>query len=486
MMKTSRLLFAGLFFLFTSSLFAADASKAGSAVENPAVVPADHLDQTWWKERFELQCQRIKKGNVDLMMIGDSITHGWERKADHYAVWNEYYGKRNALNFGTGADRTEHVIWRLLHAPLDKISPKMAVLMIGTNNVGHKSSTPAQAAEGIKKIVFILKEKFPKMKILVLEVFPRGEKANDPMRLAVEEINSVLRKELVNIENVELDSIGKYYLKPDGSLPKDLMPDFLHPDAEGYQIWAKAMEAKIMEGLGERPAVAQPNNENRNAVKWLGQVFENEQAALNSGKGDLLFIGDSITNRWNLKTPRPPKFEYEHNGWSVWTGPLAKYNPINLGVDGDRTQHVLWRLENLDFSKISPKMAVVLIGVNNTGADDFKAGEVAFGIRKICQKVHEKCPKAKILVLKVYPITTLTLKNGDPRQPRVDALNDLIPYFLRDLDYVRIKDISRVFMENRTISREIMPDRIHLSSEGYKRWANALAPEFKQILGTAL
>ncbi|MDD3586723.1 MAG: GDSL-type esterase/lipase family protein [Thermoguttaceae bacterium] len=485
-MKTTRLLFVGLLLLFASSAFADETPKA-AAVENPAIVPADHMDQGWWKERFELQCQRIKKGNVDLMMIGDSITHGWDRKADNYAVWDQFYGRRNALNFGIGGDRTEHVIWRLLNAPLDKISPKMAVVMIGTNNIGHKSSTAAQTVEGIKKIVSILKEKFPKMKILVLEVFPRGEKANDPMRLAVEEINAGLRKEIVNMENVELDSIGKYYLTADGTLPKDLMPDFLHPDAEGYLIWAKALEAKIMEGLGETPAVAVADNENRNNVKWLRQVFENEQIALDTGKCDLLFIGDSITNRWNLKTPRPPKFEYEHNGWSVWTGPLAKYNPVNLGIDGDRTQHVLWRLEKLDFSKVSPKMAVVLIGVNNTAADDFKAGEVAFGIRKICQKVHEKCPKAKIVVLKVYPITTLTLKNGDPRQPRVDALNDVMPYFLRDLNYVTIKDISRVFQEkDRTITKEIMPDRIHLSTEGYRRWAQALAPEFKQFLGTAL
>lgn len=452
---------------------------------NPAVVPVARMDRNSWVDRFELQKARISKGNVDLMMIGDSITHGWHRKPDNINVWNEYYGNRNALNFGIGGDRTEHVLWRLMNSPLDKISPKMAVLMIGTNNLGTKM-TPEQTVEGIQKIVSFLKEKFPKMKILLLEIFPRGEKLNDPMRIQVIRTNQILRKVFVNVENVELYSLYDLFVNKDGVLPRDLMPDFLHPDVEGYLIWAKAIEPKIMEALGELPPSAVANNENRNNTPWLKKTFENEQEQLATGKGDLLFIGDSITNRWNKTTPRPPKFEYEHNGWSVWTDTFAKYHPINLGVDGDQTQHVLWRLENLDFTRIDPKLAIILIGVNNTSVSNFNAKNTAFGIRKICQKVHEKCPKTKIVLLKIFPIPNLTLKNGDPRQPRVDLVNDLIPYFVRDLNYVSVKDIGSVFINpDKSVSKEIMPDRIHLSNEGYKRWSKALEPCLIQFLGAS-
>ncbi|MBR5626365.1 MAG: hypothetical protein IKW74_01930, partial [Thermoguttaceae bacterium] len=200
-------------------------------------------------ERFQQQSARMEQGNVDLLFVGDSITHGWEGAGKD--VWEKYYGNRNAMNFGIGGDRTGHVLWRLANSPLDKISPKMAVVMIGTNNIGHNSSSPEQTVQGIWQIVDRLKVQYPEMKILLLEVFPRGSTPDDNYRQQVNKINEGLRKIFVNVENVQLLGLENLYLDENGVLPVSLMPDMLHPNAEGYEIWANAIEPMVKEALGE-------------------------------------------------------------------------------------------------------------------------------------------------------------------------------------------------------------------------------------------
>jgi lysophospholipase L1-like esterase len=191
--------------------------------------------------------ERVKKGNVDLLFIGDSITEGWEGAGKD--VWAKAYGKRNAVNLGIGGDRTQHVLWRLEHGNIDGISPKAAVLMIGTNNSNGKDHTAEQIAEGIKAIVGTLREKLPKTKVLILAIFPRGEKPN-----AQREKNakaSELAGKLADDKNVFYLDIGPKFLQEDGSLSTDIMPDKLHLSPRGYQIWADAIEPKLKELLGE-------------------------------------------------------------------------------------------------------------------------------------------------------------------------------------------------------------------------------------------
>src|SRR4051812_36193577 len=109
--------------IVTSAVFAQEAKP------NDAVVPAPR-DPNWMK-RHDAMNDRVKQGKVDLLMIGDSITQGWESAGAN--VWKEFYEKRNAVNLGIGGDRTQHVLWRLDNGNLEGITPKLAVLMIGTN-----------------------------------------------------------------------------------------------------------------------------------------------------------------------------------------------------------------------------------------------------------------------------------------------------------------------------------------------------------------
>src|SRR5438552_1382128 len=130
--------------------------------------------QRGFQARHDKFNERVKKGNVDLIFIGDSITEAWEGAGKQ--VWEKQYGRRNAVNLGIGGDRTQHVLWRLEHGNVEGISPKAAVVMIGTNNSNGKDNTSEQIADGIKAVVAKVREKSPKTKVLLLAIFPRGEK----------------------------------------------------------------------------------------------------------------------------------------------------------------------------------------------------------------------------------------------------------------------------------------------------------------------
>jgi beta-glucosidase len=190
--------------------------------------------------------ERVKQGHADLIFIGDSITQGWEGAGK--AVWDKYYGKRNAVNLGIGGDRTQHVLWRLNNGNLKGIKPKLAVIMIGTNNLGN--SPEADIAKGIGGIVKTLRKKLPKTKILLLAIFPREEKPGE-LRAKLGRINQQIAK-LDDGKHVFYLDIGPKFVQPDGSLSKDIMPDFLHLSEKGYEIWAQAIEPKVAELMGDK------------------------------------------------------------------------------------------------------------------------------------------------------------------------------------------------------------------------------------------
>lgn len=190
-------------------------------------------------ERFVKIAQ---EGKAQLVFLGDSITAGWGSKKD---IWDKAFGAYTPANFGIGGDRTQHVLWRITNGELDGIKPKTVVLMIGTNNVG--SDTAEGIAKGITVIVETIRTKQPQAKILLLAVFPRGEKASpNTGRDKLKQVNAIIAK-LDDGKNIHFLDIGEKFLQPDGSITKDIMPDFLHLSAAGYQIWADAISAKLAE-----------------------------------------------------------------------------------------------------------------------------------------------------------------------------------------------------------------------------------------------
>ena len=203
-----------------------------------ALDPIPRPDE-WWTKRHAEKCDLMQQGDVNLLMIGDSITHGWE---DQQPIWDKFYASRKILNLGFSGDRTEHVLWRLLNSPLDAISPKAATIMIGTNNMGAKTCTPQEAAVGIQAIVDLLQKQYPDIKIFVLYVFPRDNKPDGVLRLQTEQINSLLPGLLGDYKNVTLIDINHKFLDANGVLEPYIMPDFLHPNTYGYVLWGEAVE----------------------------------------------------------------------------------------------------------------------------------------------------------------------------------------------------------------------------------------------------
>jgi lysophospholipase L1-like esterase len=228
---------------------------------NPATIPVDRNDEgcTQRHLRFNARAkQGHEKGDIDLIFIGDSITEAWEGAGKE--AWTKYYASRHAVNCGTGGDETQHVIWRLQHGnvdgldkpePKDAKPPHLAIVMIGTNNLGNSSYSPEQTAEGVKAVVTTLREKLPHTKVLLLAIFPRGEKADDPLRKKVTQTNQLIKAD-VKMKDVEYLDIGESFVQKDGTISKDIMPDFLHLSPAGYEIEAKAIEPKVHEMLGEK------------------------------------------------------------------------------------------------------------------------------------------------------------------------------------------------------------------------------------------
>ncbi len=230
----------------TLSLLLSASLPLTALAEGLATVPAPRTSPTNWVARHEGFLAEAREGKPKVVFIGDSITDGWRKRG--LEVWNKFYAPRQALNLGIGGDRTQHVLWRLEHGELDGLKPKVVVLMLGTNNTGkEKDGSPrnstTEVIEGVKAVVKSIRAKVPKSKILLLAIFPRGA-VDAPERAQIQEVNAALAK-LDDGWRIRFLDIGKVFLADDGSIPKTIMPDLLHPNEAGYQRWADAMEPTL-------------------------------------------------------------------------------------------------------------------------------------------------------------------------------------------------------------------------------------------------
>jgi beta-glucosidase len=198
---------------------------------------------------------------------------------------------------------------------------------------------------------------------------------------------------------------------------------------------------------------------------WLTR-HESFNKRVAAGNVDLVFIGDSITQGW------------EGRGKGVWAKFYSKRNAVNLGIGGDRTQHVIWRLDNGNIKDIKPKAAVIMIGTNNAGSNTPE--QIAEGVAVIVKQLRTKLPETRILLLAVFPRGTD--KNDKRRQ--VNEKTNAIFMKLADGKHVHYLDIGPKFLEDdSTLTREIMPDLLHLSEKGYTIWAESIESTLEKLMG---
>jgi N-acetylglucosamine-6-sulfatase len=262
-MKSLLTLSLGLSLLAQGTVFGADETKkpaadatkvavkaaAPKAPVQPADVAAPKLGpdgkiQPGFQKSHESFVAIAKKGEAQVVFLGDSITAGWNGQK---ALFDKEYAQYKAANFGIGGDRTQHVLWRVENGEFEGLKPKVVVLMIGTNNSGVGANSVEQIAAGIKNIIAAIHKRTPDTKVLLLAIFPRGAgETNNPGRTKNKAVNELIAK-FHDGKKVHYFDIGAKFLAADGTLSKEIMYDQLHLTAKGYQIEADAIREKLAE-----------------------------------------------------------------------------------------------------------------------------------------------------------------------------------------------------------------------------------------------
>ena len=206
---------------------------------NPVTYPVPRLD---WLAHFLTNIDHTRGKQIDLIFDGDSITDFWQGRGK--AVWAKHYGTLHATDFGISGDQVQHDLWRVENGQVEGLDPKLVVLMIGTNNMPGNGFTSEQIADGIKVLLAEYEKRCPDSHFLLLAIFPRGAAAIDPLRAKIASTNALISA-LDDGKRVTYLDIGSKFLQPDGSLPAELFPDFLHPSEKGYQIWADAIQPMV-------------------------------------------------------------------------------------------------------------------------------------------------------------------------------------------------------------------------------------------------
>ena len=399
----------------------------------------------WFGRQHADYVEQTKNRKFDLCFLGDSITDGWPRD-----MFGKYFGKYNAVNFGIGGDRTENVLWRLQNGELIGTSPKGIVLLIGTNNSGM--NTAEEMAVGIAAVVKALRTGCPQSRILLLGVFPKRDMPLEKTKA----VNAIVAK-LDDKKMIRYLDVGAGLLDKDGNIQEGVLSDVVHLTGKGYEIWAEAMSPLLAEMMVSDP-VNDPTKPAPRDVRWFLRMHASYVDQTKNKKFDLCFLGDSITQMW------PADMFGKH---------FAKFHAVNFGIGGDRTENVLWRLENGELAGTSPRVIVLLTGTNNQ--DMNTAEEVAVGITAVVRSLRTKCPQSRILLLGIFP-------SQDTPAEKTNAINAIVAK-LDDGKMIRYQDIGPKFLDkDGKVLDGVLGDGVNLTRKGYEIWAEAMNPLLAEMM----
>ncbi|HTZ83336.1 MAG TPA: GDSL-type esterase/lipase family protein, partial [Candidatus Acidoferrales bacterium] len=290
---------------------------------NPAIVPADRLNEAWWAARHQAVLDALHAHpDTQLLLIGDSITNNYDKAnppdENFLPTWNEFYAPRKALNLGFSGDTTANVFWRIDHGEVAGIHPKVAILLIGTNNTGH-GQTAEQTEVGIDAVVNRLEQLLPETHILLLGILPSG--ISDDKTARDRAVNDYLASCYGEDPFVTYLDIGSIFYK-DGALNSAIFydprlswhPKPLHPDTTGQRMMAEAIEPTLATLMGDSPRQALTSMTAINTAlipvsrlepdlyDWYARhnaELSLQQSYLQkNAQPDVVMIGDSITHFW--------------------------------------------------------------------------------------------------------------------------------------------------------------------------------------------
>ena len=444
---------------------------------------------SWQLKRHAEKMAVVTNGGAKVVFIGDSITHFWEGGGKEQ--WQKYFasGKYRALNLGTSADRTEHVLWRLNEGKeLDGYEAKCILLMIGTNNSGHfpfDKEPPVDTILGIREILKTIREKQPKARTILTAIFPRGADANDACRRRNNAVNKEIAK-FADGKSVIWCDFSDKFLDGEGRLSREIFPDLLHPNALGYEMWASAVipliDKVLAAGEDEFIPSVWPSSPagyeygksvHEMAIRggnWWPERYLEKRNAIVDGDGeyDVVMVGDSITHRWEREGGE---------GRELFAELKKTYRILNLGIGGDQTQHVIWRMENGELEGYKAKMFTVMIGTNNGGRDP---GGIARGVRRIVDLIRAKHPESKVVLMPIFPRGA---KPDDKARVGNGKVNEIIRTYADGKSVIWL-DFNDKFLEpDGTLTKTVMNDLLHPNANGYRIWWENLGPVVKEIVG---
>lgn len=433
----------------------------------PAMTPAPQSTDSnyWWCAKHYGKLNEIKERGGDALVAfyGDSITELWEWQDRGKAIWEEQFvkGPYKGICFGYSADCTQHLMWRLDNGEMDGIDPKVVVVQIGTNNSWlHPEYPAADTILAISAILQQIRNKFSDAKIILCPIPPCGELPEDARRIKNAVVNKEIKKMADGNDIVWLD--WSYpLLKADGKVDQTLFYDFVHPTKEGYEKWFQALKPLLDEFLTPRkePEAVTPESK-LNEEWWRKRLFEHRvKICANTNKYfDLVLCGDSITHGWE--------------GWgkSVFEEYFSNYQTLNLGYGGDRTQHLLWRLQNGELDGYKAKVVAIMIGTNNV---EDPAEDVAAGIKASLDAIREKQPEAKVLLMPIFPRDKTPTNE---RRVKNEKVNEIIKTFADGEKIVWLDFNKKLTEEDGTLSETVFPDLLHPNEKGYRVWAEELKP----------
>ena len=462
-----------------------------------AVTPVawDGNPDCWQMKRHLQKMSIVTNGGAKVVFIGDSITHFWETNGK--AQWAKYFaeGNRRALNLGTSGDRTEHVLWRITEGrELDGYEAKCILLMIGTNNSGHfpfDKEPPLDTIRGVREILRVIAEKQPTARTILTAIFPRGATAEDGCRRRNDVVNRELSRLADGRKVIWCDFTDKF-LTPDGRLSRAIFPDLLHPGPLGYEMWASAVVPLVDRVLSASPdetipsvwpsgAPGYPSGEYVattpvpafGVIGWWdkGRPFEKRTAIVDGdGEYDIVMVGDSITHRWEREGGE---------GVRLFAELQKQYRILNLGIGGDQTQHVLWRLQNGELEGYKAKLFTVMIGTNNRGRE---INGIAEGVKMIVELIRSRHPESKVVLMPIFPRGE---KPDDKLRVGNEKVNEIIAKIPDGKDVLWLDFNKKFLTEDGTLTKEVMNDLLHPNERGYQIWLDAILPVFREICGPA-
>lgn len=295
--------------------------------DNPAVRPTPR-DGNWLKV-FHKRESTLKRGGINALLIGDSITNHWSR---HPKILKDAFGNRKVCNLGFSGDKTENIIWRLLNHSLGDLDPEVAVVLAGTNNSNGNEYSAEQIAEGVRAIIQILRRKLPDTKIILTGILPRGSteqmrKANkgliteagmNPQWAKIDRVNQILEG-AIDDNNTIFHSLREDFTIKNERIFTNYMYDLLHLTKEAYSHWAHVLKPILATHNQQRTDMDMASFKKAAASEWKEVFFDSftsgwqEQWTLDADVATATCGPDGIELRGG------PEFRNDAHHMVLWT-----------------------------------------------------------------------------------------------------------------------------------------------------------------------